>query len=79
MEKLWHIFWKVFGSALLLTVMAGIIIGFVFGSTEVGYKVVQGAIAVGLGVCGLIGFVVVPAELFLQDRAKGGGTGDAIE
>ncbi|MHB9293640.1 hypothetical protein Holit_02767 [Hollandina sp. SP2] len=79
MEKLWHIFWKVFGISLLLTVMAGIIIGFVVRSTGVTYKVVQGAIAAGLGVCGLIGFVVVPAELFFQDRAKGGGTGDAIK
>jgi LDH2 family malate/lactate/ureidoglycolate dehydrogenase len=79
MEKLWVVFWKGFGISLLLTVMAGIIIGFISRSVEVTYRVVQGAIVVGLGVCGLIGFVVVPGELFFQDRAKGRGAGDAIE
>ncbi|MDR2394257.1 MAG: hypothetical protein LBD93_08910 [Treponema sp.] len=42
-------------------------------------KVVQGTFAVGLGICGFIGFLVVPGELFLQDRAHNGGTGDAIK
>ncbi|MDR0721747.1 MAG: hypothetical protein LBF75_02975 [Treponema sp.] len=79
MEKSWNIFWKTFGISLFLIVMAGIIIGVVSRSAEAAYKIVQGTIAVGLGVCGLIGFVVVPVELFFQDRAKGGGTGDAIE
>ncbi|MDR3115103.1 MAG: hypothetical protein LBU25_06240 [Treponema sp.] len=79
MEKLWYIFWRVFAISILLTIMVGILIGFISRSVETAYRVVQGAIVVGLGMCGLIGFVVVPVELFFQDRAKGGGTGDAIE
>jgi hypothetical protein len=79
MEKIWNVFWKMFGIALLLAVIAGIIMGFVFRSTEVTYSIIQGAIAVGLGLCGLIGLVVVPVEMFIEDRIRGGGTEDAAE
>jgi uncharacterized membrane protein len=79
MEKFWNIFWKLFGLSLLLTVIVGIIMGFVFHSTGVAYAVIQGTFAVGSGLCGLIGLVVVPVEMFFEDRVKGGGREDAVE
>jgi hypothetical protein len=78
MERFWSIFWKTFGIALLLTVILGLIIGLVSRSTGITYSVLQGAIAVGLGVCGLIGLVVIPVEMFITDQARGGGTGNVV-
>jgi hypothetical protein len=79
MEKFWNIFWKTFGSALFLALIIGMVIGLVFRSTGITYSVIQGTIAVGLGVCGLIGLVVVPVEMFIEDRIRGGGTEDAVK
>jgi hypothetical protein len=79
MKKIWNIFWKTFGIALLLAVITGIIMGFVSRSAGVTYSIIQGAIAVGLGLCGLVGLVVVPVEMFIEDRIRGGGTVDAVE
>ncbi|MDR2632371.1 MAG: hypothetical protein LBC51_01940 [Treponema sp.] len=79
MEKAWNRFWKVFGSSLVLILMAGILVGLLSHSVGIIYKVVQGTFAVGLGICGIIGFVVVPAELFFQHKAQHGGPGDAIK
>jgi hypothetical protein len=79
MERFWGVFWKVFGVALALALIAGIIAGLIVRSAGLTYAVTQKAIAVGLGLCGLIGLVVVPAEMFLESRMKSGGTNDAAE
>jgi hypothetical protein len=79
MEKFWNIFWKALGIALVLTIIVGIIIGLVSRSTGITYSIIQGTIATGLGLCGLIGLVVVPVEMFIEDRVRGGETGNAVE
>jgi hypothetical protein len=79
MEKFWSVFWKLFGISLLLAIIAGVITGLVFRSGEAAYTVVMGTIAAGFGLCGIIGLVVVPVEMFFEDRMKGRGTGNAAE
>jgi hypothetical protein len=79
MEIFWNIFWTVCGISLLLTIVIGIIMGFVSRSNGITYAVIQGTIAVGFGVCGLIGLVVIPALMFFEDRMKGGEIADAAE
>jgi putative effector of murein hydrolase len=79
MKKFWNIFWKVFGTLTILTLIIGIIIGFASHSAGTTYTVIQGTIAVGLGLCGIIGIIVVPVEMFLEERAKGKGIEDAAE
>jgi hypothetical protein len=68
MEKFWGIFWKAFGISLVLAVVAGLIIGFVSGSSGIISAVIMGVIAVGFGACGVIGLVVVPVQMFIEDR-----------
>lgn len=79
MERFWSIFWKLFGISLVLTVFLGIIAGFVLRSAGVTYAIVQGTFAIGSGVCGVIGLVVIPVEMFFEDRIKGGGTENAAK
>jgi hypothetical protein len=79
MEKFWSIFWKFFSASLVLAIITGIIISFVFHSTGTAYVVVQGAFAMGLGICGLAAFIVIPVQMFVEDRTQSGGTEDAAE
>ena len=79
MKNFWNIFWKMFGVALLLVVITGIIMGLVSRSAGLIYTVIQGTITVGLGLCGLIGLAVVPVEMFIEDRIRGGGLENAVE
>ncbi|MDR2743450.1 MAG: hypothetical protein LBB98_15065 [Treponema sp.] len=53
--------------------------GLVSRSSGMTYGIIQKAIATGFGICGVIGLVVVPIQMFFEDRAKSGGTGDAAE
>ncbi|MDR2070706.1 MAG: hypothetical protein LBP81_04745 [Treponema sp.] len=79
MEKFWNVFWKLFGAAFLLTIVIGIIAGLVTRSPEIAYDVLQKTLAAGLGVCGLIGFGVVPLVMYFEDRANDGEAKDALE
>jgi cation transporter-like permease len=79
MEKFWNIFWKSFGAAVLLAVVIGIIAGMVSHSQAIAYDVVQKTIALSLGICGSIGFGVVPVVMYFEDRARGGESVDAAE
>ncbi|MDR0376352.1 MAG: hypothetical protein LBH70_01000 [Spirochaetaceae bacterium] len=77
MEKFWSVFWRAFGTAILVAFVIGIIAGLVSRSPEVTYSVVQKTLAVGLGVCGFIGFGVVPATMYFEDRSTKGEAEDA--
>jgi hypothetical protein len=79
MEKFWSVFWKVFGISLFLAVIVGIIMGLVSGSGKVSSTMIMGVVSVGFGVCGIIGLVVVPVEMFFEDRAECGGAKNAAE
>jgi hypothetical protein len=76
MEKFRGIFWKVLGVSLLVTLIAGILMGLVSRPAGLTYIVTQRTIAVGMGICGLTGLAVV-LMVFLEDLVKGGGTDDA--
>jgi hypothetical protein len=77
MEKFWNIFWKVFGAAIILALLIGIVIGFVFRSPGIAFEVVQKSLVAGMGVAGIIGFVVVPVMMYFEDRRKGEEENDA--
>jgi hypothetical protein len=68
MKKFWALFWKLFGAAFFMALLTGITLGIVQHSGSVTYLVVQKIIAIGLGICGVISFVVVPAEMYFEDR-----------
>jgi ABC-type nitrate/sulfonate/bicarbonate transport system permease component len=79
MERFWNIFWKTFGIGILLAVVIGIIAGLVSHSSETAYNLIQKTFAVGMGVCGIIAFGVVPVLMYIEDRAQGGERADAVE
>jgi hypothetical protein len=70
MKKFWPLFWRLFGIVLFIVVIIGFVIGGINHSLAITYAIVQQAIAVGLGVCGIIGLVVVPIELYFEDRIQ---------
>lgn len=70
MRTFWSFFWKLFGVVLLIMLCAGIVSGIISHSIEAVYAAVQRTLAIGLGICGIIGFVVVPIELYLEDRRQ---------
>lgn len=70
MERFWKIFWKVFGSAVLVMLIIGIVSGIIGHSFGLAYAVIQYTIAAALGICGVIGYVVVPIEMYFEDRNK---------
>ncbi|MDR2176681.1 MAG: hypothetical protein LBP20_01400 [Treponema sp.] len=70
MERFWNIFWKGFGIIIIALLAAGAAGGIIIQSTDFAYTVIQRTMAIGLGICGLIGFVVVPLEMYLEDRSQ---------
>jgi predicted RND superfamily exporter protein len=72
MNKIWLFFWKFFAAALIAALAVSVILGIVNNSSEVAYAIAQKVMVVGIGVCGIIGIIVVPVELYLIDRAERG-------
>jgi hypothetical protein len=70
MEQFWKLFWKLFGAALLAGFAIAIILGITRHSIDITYTIIQQSLAAALGVCGIIGFIVVPIELFLEGRKQ---------
>ncbi|MDR0557099.1 MAG: hypothetical protein LBG43_04415 [Treponema sp.] len=70
MERFWNIFWKIFGVAILIALSVGIIGGIVMHSANFTYTLAQQIFAVALGISGIIGFMVVPVEMYLEDRIQ---------
>jgi hypothetical protein len=68
MKRFWNIFWKIFGAAIGIALSIGIIGEIVIHSVNFTYTMVQLTFAVGLGISGIIGFMVVPVEMYLEDR-----------
>lgn len=68
MNKFWFLFWRLFGVALVISFVTGCLIGIITHSADIVYKTIQYTFAAGVGISGLIGFVVVPLELYLEDR-----------
>ncbi|MDR3171170.1 MAG: hypothetical protein LBU17_05995 [Treponema sp.] len=79
MDKSWSLFWKLFGVSLLVAMVIGVIIGILQHSGAVIYSFTQTIIAVGLGISGIIGLVVVPVALYCEDRASRKGGKGVVE
>jgi hypothetical protein len=72
MKKFWNIFWKAFVGLLVLISAAAIVIGVVLNSPETAFIILRAVFSLGLGLCGIIGFIVVPIEMYVEYRIKGG-------
>jgi hypothetical protein len=70
MNKFWSLFWRLFGAGLLIAIIIGCVAGIIGWSADIGYITVRYTLAVGLGVCGFIGFVIVPIELYFKDKKQ---------
>jgi hypothetical protein len=70
MYLFWSLFWKFFGVVLGAAFVVGLFVGIAHHSSEIVYAVIRNAIAVGLGICGVIGLVVVPVQLYIEDKAR---------
>lgn len=70
MNIFWSLFWKFFGAVLIVILFIAVVSGIVKHSAELTYTIVQQTFAVALGICGFIGFVAVPIELYLEDRSQ---------
>jgi hypothetical protein len=66
MKKFWNIFWKAFVGLLALIVIAAIVIGVVLHSSETVFIILRATFSLGLGLCGVIGFIVVPIEMYVE-------------
>jgi hypothetical protein len=74
MELFWQIFWKIFGFVVLAAFAVSGVLGIITGSADIASFIIGRTFVIGLGICGVIGLVVVPIELYLKDKIKGGGT-----
>jgi len=72
MEKFWFFFWRLFGIALAAAAVAGVSLGIIEHSLAVIYSFAQRIIAIGMGICGIIGLVVVPIEMYITGRKMEG-------
>jgi hypothetical protein len=72
MDKVWSWFWKIFGCALVAAFVVSIILGIAMHSGSVTYAILKGTFVVGIGICGVIGILMVPIELYFSDKAARG-------
>jgi hypothetical protein len=79
MEKFWSLFWTLFGASLLVALVIGIILGIVQHSVARIYSFGRSIFAFGLGISGIIGFFVVPVQMYFEDRARSKGESSVVE
>jgi ABC-type Fe3+ transport system permease subunit len=72
MKKFWKIFWISLGIAVVAALVLAVILGLVNHSAEITSTIVKQTMAIVLGICGIIGFVVVPLDLYLADKKQRG-------
>lgn len=70
MNRFWKVFWIVFAAAFGAMIVLAIVLGIAGGSSEITYVLFQQSLAVALGICGIIGFVVIPIDMYLADRRQ---------
>lgn len=68
MERFWNIFWRIFGAAILIAFIVGMIGGIVMHSTNFTSTIILQTFAIAIGICGIIGFLVVPVEMYREDK-----------
>jgi hypothetical protein len=69
-NRAWNIFWKLFGTVILVLLVIGVIGGAVTQSADFTSMLVLRTFAAALGVCGIIGFGAIPVEMYLEDRNR---------
>jgi uncharacterized membrane protein len=70
MERFWERFWKLFGLVSLAMLIVAVALGIISHSSKITYTLVQGTFAAVFGLIGIIAFIVVPVELYLEDTRQ---------
>jgi hypothetical protein len=68
MNLFWRIFWLSLVVALGLVVIGGSVLAFYHKSAGIFYRAIQYAFVTGLGVCGITALVIVPIDLYIEDK-----------
>lgn len=68
MDKFWSVFWKLFAAACVAVLVLSVILGIVFRSVQVTFDIILGIFAISMGVCGVIGMIVIPIEMYITYR-----------
>ncbi|MDR0562675.1 MAG: hypothetical protein LBG73_08295 [Spirochaetaceae bacterium] len=68
MKLYWKIFWLTLGILLGLALIGGCAVSAHQKSLGMFYQTIQLVFTVGFGVCGFAALIVVPIELYLEDR-----------
>jgi hypothetical protein len=70
-----NLFWKIFRIILVialgLILVAGCALAFYYHSAAIFYRAVLYVFVISLGVCGITALVIVPIDLYIEDK-KGG-------
>jgi hypothetical protein len=69
MNKTWLVFWKIFAFAICAAVAAAIVAGITVGA-GIGYSILKNTFTASIGVCGVIGIMITPIELYFLDKAE---------
>ncbi|MDR2150987.1 MAG: hypothetical protein LBO67_09340 [Spirochaetaceae bacterium] len=69
MDRVWSVFWKLYGIAFGAATLLSIILGIVQRSGQLVFVMVQNILGISMGLCGIIGLVLVPVEMYFTDRA----------
>ncbi|MDR0525781.1 MAG: hypothetical protein LBG90_07920 [Spirochaetaceae bacterium] len=71
MKLYWKIFWRTLGILLGLVVIGSCVVSGYLKSVGILYQTIQLAFTVGFGACGLAALIVVPIELYFEDKKAG--------
>jgi O-antigen ligase len=69
-DRFWNVFWKIFGAVTLVLFAVSLIGGAVTRSADFASTLAMRTFAAAMGVCGFIAFVVVPVEMYFEDRRR---------
>ncbi|MDR0583067.1 MAG: hypothetical protein LBG57_01775 [Treponema sp.] len=68
MNLFWKIFWLTLAAALGLVLIAGCALAFYYKSADVFYRTIQYTFAIGLGLCGIVALIIMPVDLYIEDK-----------
>jgi hypothetical protein len=63
-------FWKIFGTVVLAALVVGVVGGVIMRSVDFTYIMMQRTLVAAMGIFGLVGFGVIPVEMYLVDKSR---------
>ncbi|MDR0539162.1 MAG: hypothetical protein LBG74_01480 [Spirochaetaceae bacterium] len=68
MKSFWNFFWFSVSVALGLTFIGGCALALYTASAGAFYQTIRLVFTIGSGICGIAALVIVPVELFIEDK-----------